>query len=140
MLGLERNALATVSQILMCGRIVSLRQRPSGCREWLDAVSDLTRFTELHAAHVVTALQVHPELRLHAEEESECVGHFRLDRPPTFDDLIKRRARNARPPRELSLRQSEPFEKFLLQDAPRRGGVNSSLFCGHGDWRVSGNR
>jgi hypothetical protein len=60
----------------------------SGCRKWLDACSNLTSFAEFDAAHIVTALQVNPELWFHAEEQSERVGHLGLNWPPAFDDLI----------------------------------------------------
>lgn len=88
----------------------------------------------------MAALQIDPELRIHAEEESERVGNFGLDGTPALDNLVDRRTRDSRAPGKLGLGHSISLEEFLFKDAAGRGGKDGFLFRGHWDWRVSGNR
>ena len=66
-------------------------------------------------AETIAALEIDPELRLHAEEGAECEGDFRIDGALAFDDLIDCGTRNPGAPGKFVLAELISIEKFLFK-------------------------
>jgi hypothetical protein len=107
--------------------LLPLRLLPASDRQWLHPGADAVRLFQFHAAEIVTALEVDPELRFHPEKQAEGVCRFGIDRALAFDDFVDRRAGNPGALGELELGKSEAVEKLLLEDVSGRGGKDGFL-------------